>query len=315
MLAAIPWNWDPILVNLGPLQIRYYGVMFALTIYTGFAVWRRQALRNGESHDFAEQFLWWGVIAIVGGSRLGHVFFYEYKTYLANPIEIIKFWKGGLASHGATVGLILALWLFARKHGKTWFRLGDYLAPAIAIAAGGVRIGNFFNSEIVGRVTDVPWGVQFYRYCQIEHIDKANCLPRHPSQLYEFAMGVVTFALLMFLQSRDIRRAGSGFYAGVFFIAYFGQRFLYENFKEFQDEQLRTEGFLGVLERAGDFHLTTGQWLSLPLVLAGIVLLVRALRQPKDAIPEPVPTPDVPQEPELVASGRAKPENKAKVRK
>ncbi|MSQ82994.1 MAG: prolipoprotein diacylglyceryl transferase [Myxococcales bacterium] len=290
MLGFITWDWDPILIDFGKLQIRYYGVMFALTIYTGFAVWRRQALRNGESHEFAEQFLWFGVVAIVAGARLGHVFFYEYKTYLENPVEIVKFWKGGLASHGATIGLILALWLFGRKTGRTWTQLADYLAPAVAIAAGGVRIGNFFNSEIVGRTTDVPWGVQFMRYCRIEHIAAADCLPRHPSQLYEFGMGLVTFLLLTVLEKRGIRRAGSGFLAGVFCITYFGQRIVYENFKEFQDEQLRTEGFLGTLERLGDFHLTTGQWLSMPMVVVGVILLIRALRQPKDAIPEPVPT-------------------------
>lgn len=306
MLGYITWDWDPILFQLGALQIRYYGVMFALTIYTGFAVWRRQCLRNGETPEFAEQFLWWGVIAIVGGSRLGHVFFYEYKTYLANPIEIIKFWKGGLASHGATVGLILALWLFARKHHKTWYRVGDYLAPAIAIAAGGVRLGNFFNSEIVGRVTDAPWGVQFLRYCRIEHIAEAQCLPRHPSQLYEFGYGCVTYVILTLLERQSIRRAGSGLYAGVFFIGYFGQRLIFENFKEFQDEQLRTEGFLGTLENALGFHMTTGQWLSLPLVLAGIVLVIRALRQPKDAIPEPVPTPDPEKMPAAAAPAPAK---------
>lgn len=290
MLASIHWDMNPILLDLGPLQIRYYGVLFAATIYTGFAVWRRQALKNGESVDFAEQFLWWGVIAVVGGSRLGHVFFYEYKTYLANPIEIIKFWKGGLASHGATVGLILALWLFSRRHGRTWARVGDYIAPAIALAAGGVRLGNFFNSEIVGRVTDVPWGVEFVRYCRMERL--AECLPRHPSQFYEFLMGLSTFALLTFLEKKDVRRAGSGFFAGVFLVAYFGQRFFLENFKEFQDEQLRTEGFLGTLERAMGHTFTTGQYLSVPLVLFGAVLVIRALLQPKEAFPIPVPTPD-----------------------
>lgn len=338
MLAAITWNWDPILVNLGPLQIRYYGVMFALTIYTGFAVWRRQALRNGETHDFAEQFLWWGVIAIVGGSRLGHVLFYEPREYfmpwtrdgmqngvweqlplfwdkISAWLDFLKFWRGGLASHGATVGLIVALWLFARKHGKTWFRLGDYLAPAIAIAAGGVRIGNFFNSEIVGRVTDMPWGVRFLRYCNIEHISAAQCLPRHPSQLYEFSYGCITFLILVLLQRADIRRAGSGLYAGTFFVGYFGQRIIFENFKEFQHEQLRSHGFLGTLEQALGVHLTTGQWLSIPLVVAGIALIVRALRQPKDAIPEPVPTPDVLPEPEVLASAKGKPDSKVKVRK
>lgn len=289
MLAAITWDWDPILLNLGVLQIRYYGLMFALTIYTGFYVWRREALRNGETPEFAENFLWWGVVAIVGGARLGHVFFYEPITYLKDPIEILKFWKGGLASHGATVGLMLALWGFGRKYHRTWRRLGDYLAPAIAIAAGGVRVGNFFNSEIVGRVTDVPWGVRFLRYCRIEGISADQCLPRHPSQMYEFAMGVTTFAILMALQKANIRRAGSGFIAGAFLILYFSFRFTVEFFKEFQTEELRTQGPLGAIEEAIGYHFTMGQWLSVIPVLMGVYFLVVALRQPKDTIPEPVP--------------------------
>jgi prolipoprotein diacylglyceryl transferase len=299
MLAFLNWDLDPVLLHLGPLQIRYYGVLFAMTIYTGFYVWRRQALRNGESVDFAEQFLWWGVVAIVGGARLGHVFFYEYKTYLANPIEIIKFWKGGLASHGATVGLITALWLFARKHKTTWTRVGDYVAPAVALAAGGVRLGNFFNSEIVGRVSDVPWAVQFVRYCRIEHLcpppDAActlqQCMPRHPSQLYEFLMGLATYVVLMYVEKKNFRRAGSGLLAGVLLTMYFGIRIFVENFKEYQDEQLRTDGFLRSIDGVLG-HPTTGQYLSAPLVVFGVFLIIRALRQDRDAIPEPVPTPD-----------------------
>jgi prolipoprotein diacylglyceryl transferase len=293
MLAALTWTCDPVLFQLGPLQIRYYGVMFALTIYAGFYVWRRQALKNGETHAFADDFLWWGVIAIVGGSRLGHCLFYEPATYLKHPLEILKFWKGGLASHGAALGLVTALWLFARKYKTTWFRVGDYLAPSIAIAAGGVRIGNFFNSEIVGRVTDVPWGVVFTRYCDIERIPAAECAPRHPSQFYEFLMGAATYALLMFLEKRDIRRSGSGFLAGAFLATYFSCRFLVEFFKEFQTEQLREGGPLRAIEGALGFHFTMGQWLSVGFVVAGLAVMVRALRQDKDAIPVPTPTPDL----------------------
>lgn len=283
LLAYFTWNLDPVLLHLGPLQIRYYGVLFALTIYTAFAIWRRQALRNGESHHFAEAFLWYGVIAVVGGARLGHVFFYEPDTYLKNPIEILKFWKGGLASHGATVGLIFVVWLYARKNQTTFTRVADYLAPAIAISAGGVRLGNFFNSEIVGRTTDVPWAVIFTRH---------DNLPRHPSQFYEFLMGLITYFVVMAIEKRDIRRAGSGLMAGVFLVVYFSFRFVVEFFKEFQTEQLRTAGPLGTIEQAIGFQFTMGQWLSVLPVLFGVVLVARALRTPKEAIPLPTATPD-----------------------
>lgn len=304
MFGTMTWDLDPILLHLGPLQIRYYGVLFAATIYTGFYVWRRQALRNGETPAFAEDFLWWGVIAIVGGARIGHCFFYEPHTYLANPIEILKFWKGGLASHGALVGLVLALWLFSRKYNRTWFRVADYLAPGIAIAAGGVRLGNFFNSEIVGRVTDAPWGVQFLRYCQMEGIAPAACLPRHPSQIYEFAMGVVTYGVLTLLEKRDIRRAGSGFLAGSFLAIYFSFRFLVEFVKEFQTEQLRTEGPLGAIEQTIGMHFTMGQWLSLIPVAAGLWLIARALLQQKEAFPAAVPYVEQPEPAQPVKAAR-----------
>ena len=288
MLGFLTWNLDPLLLHLGPLQIRYYGVMFALTIYTGFWVWQRQALRNRETPAFAEEFLWYGVVAIVGGARLGHCLFYEPRTYLAHPLEILKFWQGGLASHGATVGLIVALWLFARKHKTSWFRVSDYLGPAIAIAAGGVRIGNFFNSEIVGRVTDAPWGVQFLRYCHMEGIPAAECAPRHPSQFYEFLMGVCTYFIVMAVQKSDIRRAGSGLMGGVFMTVYFSFRFCVEFFKEFQTEQLRTEGPLGALEQSLGYHFTMGQWLSVIPVAIGVWMIARALLQPKEAFAPPM---------------------------
>ena len=304
MLGFLTWNLDPILLHLGPLQIRYYGVLFAATIYTGFYVWRRQALRNGETPEFAENFLWWGVLAIVGGARLGHCLFYEPHTYLANPIEILKFWKGGLASHGALVGLVLACWLFARKYNRTWFRIADYLAPGIAIAAGGVRLGNFFNSEIVGRVTDAPWGVQFLRYCQLEGITAEQCLPRHPSQIYEFAMGVATYAALTLLEKRDVRRAGSGLMAGTFLAIYFSFRFLVEFVKEFQTEQLRTEGPLGAIEQAIGYHFTMGQWLSLIPVAAGLILIVRAMLQDREAFPAPVAYVEAPAAPQKTKQKR-----------
>lgn len=310
MFGSLTWDLDPILLHLGPLQIRYYGVMFAITIYTGFYIWRRQALRNGESPEFAENFLWYGVVAVVGGARLGHCLFYEPNTFLGDlavwfqsPIAyhaahskflpaILRFWEGGLASHGATVGLFIALWLYARKYKRTWVRLGDYLAPAIAIAAGGVRIGNFFNSEIVGRLTDLPWGVRFVRYCKMENIPLSVCEPRHPSAVYEVIMGIITYFAVMEVQRRDIRRAGSGLMAGVFLTVYFFFRFTVEFFKEFQIEQLRTEGPLGGIEQAINFHFTMGQWLSVIPVIIGIFLIARALRQPKDMFAIATPTPD-----------------------
>ncbi len=284
-IGAITWDIDPILLHLGPLQIRYYGLCFAASIYTGFWIWQRNTQRWGHDLAFSEDFLWYAVIAIVGGSRLGHCLFYEPERYLANPIEILYFWKGGLASHGATVGLFVAVWLFARKKGVTFARVGDLLTPAIAVAAGGVRIGNFFNSEIVGRAWDGPWAVIFARHDRMMGIDPP--IARHPTAFYEVLMGLLTFVVLKWLEKKDIRRPGSGLYTGVFLIVYFSCRFTVEFFKEYQVEKF--------IDRAGKIaagaeqglQLTMGQYLSILPVAVGVLLVVLAMRSPKEAIPAP----------------------------
>ncbi len=285
-LAAMTWDLDPILIDFGPLQIRYYGVLFALTIYSGFWLFRRDLMRNGKSPEYAEILLWYGVAGIIGGARLGHCLFYEPERYLSNPIEILYFWKGGLASHGATAGIFFVLWLFARNKKLTFRFAADCVMPAIAFAAGGVRVGNFFNSEIVGRAWDGPWAVIFARYDRMMGISPA--IARHPTAAYEVLMGLLTFAVLTWLIRKDIRRAGSGLLSGVFLIMYFSFRFTVEFFKEYQVDSL-AEGAL-VAQRAGEgMALTMGQYLSIVPVAIGVLMLVLALRSPKDAIPEPVP--------------------------
>ncbi len=287
MFAALfTWDIDPILVDFGALQIRYYGLWFAATIYAGLYIWRREAMQRGYSPIFAEDFLLYGVLGIVLGSRLGHCLFYEPERYLANPIEILYFWKGGLASHGATIGLFFVVWLFGRRNKLKFLRIADMFVPAVAFAAGGVRIGNFFNSEIVGRAWDGPWAVIFARYDRFAGIEPA--IPRHPTALYEVLMGLFTFALLMFLKSRKIRRAGSGFYTGVFLISYFSCRFIVEFFKEYQVDKFVANA--KQIATAGEgLQLTMGQYLSILPVVVGVFFLVRALKQPIDAIPEAVP--------------------------
>lgn len=277
-LAAITWDLDPILIDFGPVQIRYYGVMFALTIYTAFWLFRHESLRNGKSPEYAEKFLWYAVAGIIGGARLGHCLFYEPERYLSNPIEILYFWKGGLASHGATAGIFFVLWLFAR-HNKVTFRfVADCAMLSVAIAAGGVRIGNFFNSEIVGRPFDGPWAVIFTRY---------DAIPRHPTAIYEVIMGLITAAVLIWLIRKDFRRTGSGLLSGVTLIMYFTFRFLVEFFKEYQVKDLINSAAEVELSGQG-IVLTRGQHLSIVPVCIGVLMLVLALRQPKDAVPEPV---------------------------
>jgi phosphatidylglycerol:prolipoprotein diacylglycerol transferase len=285
MLGAITWDIDPILLHLGPLQIRYYGLCFAASIYTGFWIWQRNAHRWGHSLEFSEDFLWYAVIAIVGGARLGHCLFYEPERYLSNPIEILYFWKGGLASHGATVGLFIAVYLFAKRKGVTFRRVGDMMTPAIALAAGGVRIGNFFNSEIVGRPWDGPWAVIFARHDRMLQIPS---VPRHPTAFYEVLMGIITFSVLWLLAKKDVRRAGSGLTTGVFLVVYFTFRFLVEYFKEYQVDAFIERAERLAMGADNGVQLTMGQYLSILPVLIGVLMIAMAMRMPKDAIADPL---------------------------
>ncbi|MCP4606623.1 MAG: prolipoprotein diacylglyceryl transferase [Proteobacteria bacterium] len=264
-MNTIVWNIDPTIFTLGPLQLRYYGIIFASMLYIGFIIWRRQMLRAGYSLDATERFLVWGVIAVLVGSRLGHCLFYEPVRFLKDPITILYVWKGGLASHGATAGLVVALILFALKYKIPIIEVLDRLSMSSAVGAAAVRLGNFFNSEIVGRPTDLPWAVRFPLYdCRGGRLCDA-AVPRHPSQLYEFAFGLFVL-LVLYLADRFAGREKRprGLLAGLFLTVYFSGRFTVEFVKEYQ-----------TLEES---FLTMGQYLSIIPVLCGIGLLVVAAK-------------------------------------
>ena len=302
MLSAITWDLDPTAIDLGFWQIRWYGICFAATIYTGFAMWRAGAMKYGKSPEYAERFLWYGVLGIVLGARLGHCLFYEPERYLSNPIEILYFWKGGLASHGATLGLLFVIWLFGRNTKTPYLRVADFMAQAVAFSVGGVRLGNFFNSEIVGRPWDGPWAVIFARYDRMMGIHPP--LPRHPTALYEVAMGLITWAVLRFVEKRNIRNAGSGLQMGVFLVFYFSFRFLVEFFKAYQVDKFIAKAE-SIRQGTQGFQLTMGQYLSIAPVVLGLILIIRALNTPKDANPPPSPwTPELERAP-VAASATA----------
>jgi phosphatidylglycerol---prolipoprotein diacylglyceryl transferase len=251
------WNLDPIIVHLGPLQLRYYGLLFASMLYIGFIIWRKQMVRAGYSQELAERFLIWGVLATLIGIRLAHCFFYEPEKYLSDPITILYFWQGGLASHGAVISLPIAMFLFCRKYKLRYLEMLDRMAMPAAVGAAAVRLGNFLNSEIVGRATDVPWAVRFARYDAMMG-QPATC--RHPSQLYEFSMGLIIL-LTLYLADRFAGREKRplGLLAGLFLVLYFAGRFTVEFFKEFQTLESST--------------LTMGQYLSIIPFTVGLVLL------------------------------------------
>lgn len=248
------WNIDPVLFHIGSLEIRYYGVFFALSLYSAYMLARAMVKRKNLSVEALDDLAVYLIIGLVVGARLGHIFFYESDYYLSNPAEILKMWKGGLASHGAAIGTLLAYGFFLMKHKSVKvFDYADIIAVVAAFPIALVRMGNFFNSEIYGRVTDIPWAVTFSR------IDD---LPRHPSQLYEFGMGVILFIIMYALWNKTRAERKPGFFFGLLFAIYFSMRFIVEFFKEYPLH----ENF---------FNLTTGQILSLPFILFGVLMLLK----------------------------------------
>lgn len=275
------FDLNPTIVHLGPLQLRYYGIIFATMLYVGFLIWRHQMLRGGYSVQVTEKFLVWGVVAVLVGSRLGHCLFYEPARYLSNPISILYVWKGGLSSHGATIGLVVALITFARRYKLPVIEVLDRFSMSSAVGAAAVRLGNFFNSEIVGRETNVPWAVRFPRYDCGGHRDVVQlcsaAVPRHPSQLYEFTFGLFVLGSL-YAADRLAKgeRRPRGLLAGLFLALYFVGRFMIEFVKEYQvDELIANRSFL-----------TMGQYLSIVPFLAGCGLLVWSIVRYRKHVPE-----------------------------
>jgi phosphatidylglycerol---prolipoprotein diacylglyceryl transferase len=251
-------DFDPIAFSLGPLSIRWYGLMYLL----GFALFlllgrlrSRDAWRDMSAQD-VDDLLFYGMIGVIVGGRLGHVVFYgPLSYYLANPLEIFAVWKGGMASHGGILGVIVAMWWFARSRGKSFLRVTDFVVPLVPLGLGAGRIGNFINGELWGRVADptLPWAMIFPQ--------AGDRLPRHPSQLYQFALeGVVLFAIL-WLYSRKPRAAGT--VGSLFLIGYGVLRIIGEFFRE-------PEALYGAMP----LGLSAGQWLSIPMVLVGLAMFV-----------------------------------------
>jgi len=287
LTSAIVFDLDPTFFVIPGIDrpIRYYGVVFAAMLYAGFLLWRWQTIRAGHKENVAEKWLWWGVIAVLLGSRLGHCLFYEPERYLSDPIRILEFWKGGLASHGATAGLVLAMFVFGRIYRIRWVEMLDRMAMPASVGACAVRLGNFLNSEIVGRVTDLPWAMKFPRYdchglgmCGLlrqegyEDTSMWTALvertpARHPSQLYELALGAGVL-LALYLVDRRVggERRPLGLLAGLFFTLYFAGRFAVEFVKEYQVDDLI----------ASSSTLTMGQYLSVIPFLFGVGLLIYA---------------------------------------
>ncbi|QDF76522.1 MULTISPECIES: prolipoprotein diacylglyceryl transferase [Shewanella] len=256
------WNMDPVMVSFMGLTIHWYGVLFATAIASGFQVIKHIYVREGLDVESLDNLLIYCVVGIVLGARLGHVLFYDPGYYFAHPAKILAIWEGGLASHGGTVGVVLAMYYYKLKVKLPFLFLLDRLAIATGIFCVFVRLGNLANSEILGVATDKPWGIIF---------ERIDMVPRHPAQLYEALAYLVIFITLWLLYRYTEMKRREGALVGLFLALVFGARYLIEFVKVRQ------------AEFALDWSLSVGQMLSVPFVLAGLTLLVMAyLRPPRD---------------------------------
>jgi phosphatidylglycerol:prolipoprotein diacylglycerol transferase len=282
-MASLPFpNVDPILVQVGPLAVHWYGIGYIVGIL--FAWWYAKRLVTNtrlwpdgvlpmKPIDL-DDFIVWAAVGVVVGGRTGYVLFYDLKRYIDHPFDILAIWQGGMSFHGGLLGVILAMTLFSIKRGIRTWTLFDVVAAGVPVGLGLVRIANFVNAELWGRVTDVSWGVVFCNERLLQ--SSAGCVaglePRHPSQLYEALLeGLVLFLVLRFLTHSRLKLKTPRFVGGAFICGYGLSRIFVEFFRE-PDQQL---GYL-----LGGW-LTMGMVLSLPMVLAGIWAMATARPAPQ----------------------------------
>ena len=272
-ILAIHWNIDPVIFHIGPLGIRWYSLLFVSGFIFGWYIMRSFYRREGVSEALLDPLLYSMLIAVIVGARLGHCAFYDPSYYFGTWEgfkEVFMPWKGGLASHGGAVGIILAMWWYSSKYGKKegfdllWIL--DKLVIIVCFAGACIRLGNFFNSEIYGYNTDLPWGVVFER--------TGDPLPKHPTMLYEAFSYIILGLVLLFLYNKKLDKMHRGEFLGIFFTFCFGARFLLE-FTKAPSVTLFTIGD-GIV-------INMGHMLSIPFIIAGIVIWVLSVRSGKPA--------------------------------
>ena len=273
ILGYITWDVDPEIFQLGPISVRWYGLLFALGFVIGQRILSKIYVAEGRSEKDVDIITLYMIIGTVLGARLGHCLFYEPEYYLAHPIKILKIWEGGLASHGATEGILLSLFLFARKFKLNYLWVLDRIVIVVALGGALIRLGNLMNSEIIGKVSYVPWAFKFIRNNEIINGVAASLQPRHPAQLYESISTFLLFLFTYWLWSKRKALTPNGSIFGLFLVILFTLRFLYEFLKE---NQVDKEDYL--LQTIG---MNIGQLLSIPLVIIGIIIWIRAIKNPR----------------------------------
>jgi phosphatidylglycerol---prolipoprotein diacylglyceryl transferase len=256
-------DFNPVAFTVGPLTVRWYGLMYLLAFVQVMVLGRLRARRNvltGWLPRDVDDLLFYGVLGVIIGGRLGEVLFFQPGYYFSHPLEIPAVWKGGMSFHGGFLGVLAAVWYYAHKTDRAWLEVTDFIAPLVPLGLAAGRIGNFINGELWGRPADpsLPWAMIFPR---------VDNVPRHPSQLYQAGLeGLLLFALLWWFASRARPR---GAVSGAFLVGYGVLRFIAEFFRN------PDEGIFGVLT----FGVSMGQWLSVPMVLVGLAMLLWAYRR------------------------------------
>lgn len=246
-------QFDPVAIRLGPIAVHWYGLMYLLAFASAWLLgrWRIQHGKTRLTLKDLEDVIFFGVLGVVAGGRLGYVLFYKPGYYLSHPLEIFYLWEGGMSFHGGLLGVLAMMFWFARSRGYKWLEVGDFIAPLIPTGLAAGRLGNFINGELWGRPSDLPWAMVFPQ--------SGDGLARHPSQIYNIGLeGCFLFILLWWFANKP---RPTGQVSAVFLIGYGSVRFI-EEFARQPDD------FLGLLA-AG---LSMGQWLSIPMVLCGLIM-------------------------------------------
>ncbi len=257
------WDVSPDIFSLGPITIRWYGLLFAASFIVGFYIMQKIFALESKKENDLNDLVWYMILGTVIGARLGHCFFYNPEYYLSNPIKILMVWEGGLASHGAAIGILIAVYLYSKKkNDQTYLWVLDRVVITVALAGFFIRTGNLFNSEIIGKPSDLPWAVVFV------NADVSDpMVPRHPAQFYEALAYLLIFVLLIMIYRKRKQNLNDGFIFGLFLFLVFTFRFFVEFIKE--DQSAFEAGML----------LNMGQILSIPLILGGIALIIYSFRK------------------------------------
>ena len=264
ILDFIHWNVNPQIFHVGSLSVRWYGLLFASSFYFGYLMFTRFFKVENISLEVLDKLTMYMAAGVVLGARFGHCFFYEPAYYLAHPFEVLKIWHGGLASHGAAVGILIAMYYFSKKQRKPFLWSMDRVVIAVALSGFFIRTGNLMNSEIYGVETNLPWGFIFERV--------GESVPKHPTQVYEALSYLLIFALLFWLYFKEKGKPKQGILFSLFLILVFTARFFIEFIKNVQ------------VNFESEMALNMGQWLSIPFILGGIILLYYSYN--KKVLPE-----------------------------